>query len=200
MTEIVTAEHEVKAPWLQQEDESPLWYQRFLLYYLPLGPGRNLTQAYIRHLKAEKPERAERLENSGRYINTSKEWSEAARKYEWMQRAVAFDTFNAIEMRQHVQEAREVLIKNTKKAAETLVNNLGHPRQGVAAAKEILDRAGLPGAHVVGHGQITPYSADDFNKAQAEIADWEQKIRGEIVEGDFREPDSDGESESASDT
>ena len=51
----------------------------------------------------------------------------------------------------------------------------------MAAAKEILDRGGLPGTHLVGVGRIEPYTADDLRKAEADVSDWEKRIRGDTV-------------------
>lgn len=190
----------IVAPWLRLEDEKSTWYNRFLLYYLPLGPGRTLTQAYVRYLEAENAEAAEEKKASGHSINAASHWSEMARVNDWRERADAFDRYNATDFLQRVQEAREVLVRNTKKAAQTLVSSLANPRLQVAAAKEILDRAGLPGARIVGHKQLQPYSADEFNAAQAEIRAWENKIRGEkVIDGDVRDPDADGEANSSPD-
>lgn len=202
MSDMITVEKEeaIVAPWLMLEDESSTWYNRFLMYYLPLGPGRTLTQAYLRYCENEKPETAEKIRNREYYTNASSTWSKACAEYGWRSRAEAFDRYNALEFRHHVQAARKHLVEHAKDAAETLVKNLASPRQGVVAAKEILNRVGLPSATVVGHGNITPYSADDFNKAQAEVGEWEKKIRDEeVIEGHVRDADSDEGSESDGD-
>jgi hypothetical protein len=202
MTDIITTDKEeaIVAPWLMQEDESSTWYNRFLMYYLPLGPGRTLTQAYLRYCENENPEVAEKIKAKEHYTNVASQWSRACAQYDWRLRAEAFDRFNALEFRRYVQDARKHLIEHAQDAAETLVKNLASPRQGVVAAKEILNRVGLPSATVVGHSNITPYSADDFNRAQKELEEWENKIRDEeVIEGDVRDADSDGRSESGGD-
>ena len=187
-------EEQISVPWLQLEGESGLWYSRFLLYYLPQGPARTLTQAFVKHLKAEKPELAEEKEAQGHYITAQRTWVEAARKYRWRERAEEFDRHSVMEFQQHVAEARRTLIQNAGEAAKTLVANLKNPRQGVAAAKEILNRAGLPSATIVGHTRVQPYSTDDFIRARAELENWENKIRDEVIEGEARDadPESDG--------
>jgi len=185
----------ITVPWLMQENEPSKWFNYFLMYYLPLGPGRTLTQAYIAYLKIEKPEIAEAKEASGRYINTTRNWSETARLWHWRERAEAFDRYNSVSNAQVVAKARAKLVESAEKAATALVENLTNPRLAVQAAKEILDRAGLPSAHIVGHANLTPYSADDFNKAQEEMKAWEEQLRGKVIDGtasDIEEEGSNG--------
>lgn len=64
--------------WLQQDKEPDSWYRRFMSFYLPLGPSRNLTRAYLRCLESEEPEKAFAKKSAKGYINTSPQWSEIA--------------------------------------------------------------------------------------------------------------------------
>lgn len=171
----------VEIVWLQQEEESDLWYRRFMSYYLPLGPSRNLTRAYVRWLETEKPEKAEEKKSAKGYINITKEWSAIARRWQWRERADAFDLYTAGENFAYVDKARELLLRSTEAAAQALVENLKNPRLAVSAAKEILDRGGLPGTHLVGVGHIEPYTADDLRKAEEDVNKWEKQIRGDAV-------------------
>lgn len=174
----------IVVPWLQVENEPAMWYRRFMMYYLPLGPNRNLTRAYLKWLETEKPEKAAAKKATRAFINTSKEWSVHARKWKWRERAEAFDLHCSSEIFGYVDQARETLMKSANDAAEALVNNLTSPRLGVSAAKEILDRVGLPSTHLVGVGKIDPYSADELHRAEREVADWEKNIRGNVIDGE----------------
>jgi hypothetical protein len=173
----------IVAPWLQIDEEPILWYRRFMMYYLPLGPNRNLTRAYFKWVETENPKRAAKLKANRAFINTSKEWSVHARDWKWRTRAEAFDLHCASEVFAYIDQARETLMKSANDAATALIENLKNPRLGVQAAKEILDRVGLPSTHLVGIGKIEPYSADELRKAEEEVADWERNIRGDVIDG-----------------
>lgn len=182
-------EESITTPWLMQEGEPSLWFNRFLKYYLPLGAGRTLTQAYLFYLKEENPELAAAKEESGRYINTTRSWSENARIWHWRERAEAFDRFSALDFARTVAQARNKILENSLAAAEALVSNLTNPRTGVQAAKEILDRAGIPSTHIIGHANLTPYTADDFNQAEKEVKEWEEQLRDKVIDGESRDPE-----------
>jgi hypothetical protein len=72
-------------PWDQmtEEGENNLWYSRFLLY-LQMGPARTLSGALRLADRAEG--RAEHSEPYGAY-------KEAAKKYNWAERAEAYDAY-----------------------------------------------------------------------------------------------------------
>lgn len=164
--------------WLQEAEEPTLWYRRFMAYYLPLGPSRNLTRAYLKYLTAECPEIAIQKKASRGYINAAASWSEKAREWHWRMRAEAFDLYTSSENFSYVDKARDILLQGTEAAARALIESLKSPRLAVAAAKEILDRGGLPGTHLVGVGRIEPYTADDLHRAEQDVANWEKQIRG----------------------
>ena len=184
MSELVVQERNlVVAPWLQVDKEPIFWYRRFMTYYLPLGPNRNLTRAYLKWMETEKPEQAARKKASRAFINTGREWSVMARDWKWRERAESFDLHCSSEIFGYVDQARTTLMKAANDAANALIANLANPRLGVAAAKEILDRVGLPSTHLIGVGKIEPYSADELRKAEEDVANWEKNIRGEVIDG-----------------
>lgn len=167
--------------WLQQEGEPDLWYRRFMSYYLPLGPSRNLTRAYVQYMKNEHPEAITTKKAAKGVVNTTSNWSDNSRLWHWRERAESFDLYNAGENFSYVEKARDILMQGTEAAARALIENLQNPRLAVAAAKEILDRGGLPGTHLVGVGHVEPYTADDLHRAEKEVAEWEKQIRGDTV-------------------
>lgn len=180
MSDLIRTES-INIVWLKQDEESDLWYRRFISYYLPLGPSRNLTRAYMKCLSVEKPEIVAAKEASGKVVNIMFTWSDNARMWHWRERADAFDLYNAGENFSYVDKARDILMRGTEAAAQALLDSLKSPRLAVAAAKEILDRGGLPGTHLVGIGHVEPYTADDLHKAEKEVAEWEKQIRGDTV-------------------
>lgn len=180
MSDLIRSET-IDIVWLQQDEESDLWYRRFMAYYLPLGPSRNLTRAYVKYMSVEKPESATVAKAAQGHVNIVSSWHEHAHLWHWRERAEAFDLYNAGENFSYVDKARDILMQGTEAAAKALIDSLKSPRLAVAAAKEILDRGGLPGTHLVGVGRVEPYTADDLHKAEKDVADWEKQIRGDSV-------------------
>lgn len=137
-------------------------------------------RAWLKCIEIEQPERAARQGKNNK--NAASQWSEKSREWKWRERADAFDLYNASEYAGVVDQARATLLKSSDEAAKALVANLTNPRLAVAAAKEILDRAGLPGTHIVGVGHLEPYTADDLRKAEEEVSSWERQVRGDIID------------------
>ena len=71
---------EADYPWLRREEESALWYARFVTY-LKLGHHRSLTNVY----------RIENSFDSSQRVTISPAWYDAAHDFEWKERAAAFD-------------------------------------------------------------------------------------------------------------
>jgi len=116
-------------PWERQRDEkgeleSNLWFGRFWNFYLPQGSDRSLLAAY----------RAWRVQRGadGRDIRSvAKSWERAANKWNWKQRAEAWDEHNRQEL-EIEWEARRKQIKDREwKGAEKLLERaekmLGYP-------------------------------------------------------------------------
>ena len=77
-------------PWMFQDTDDVEWYDRFMKYYLVLGPARNILKAYRMFLEAEKPNRAIEFARRPNVVAT-RDWSTAAREYDWLERSAAFD-------------------------------------------------------------------------------------------------------------
>jgi hypothetical protein len=161
-------------PWQRIEDEPWLWFGRFTKYFLPQGPGRSLYHAYELMVAAEHPEVAEARRKAHKEKMTSiAVWSRMAKDWHWRDRSKAFDRFTYQSAQAHVDLARITLLSSANKAAGALVDALTNERLKVAAAKEILDRAGLPGTVNVGIGPADKFTADELRAAEDEISDWE---------------------------
>ena len=65
--------------WERMAGESIAWYGRFKLF-LSLGPTRSVRQAYLRHLHMQT-----------RTSGTSPSWLDAANRWQWRERADAWD-------------------------------------------------------------------------------------------------------------
>ena len=174
---------EAEYPWEQMDGEPQLWYRRFTSYFLVSGPGRTLYGAYelmvstefpsvakARKIAAAKPDAKPRAQ-----AITS--WGKVAKTWRWRERSMAFDRFTYKAASAQVDRARITLLGSANKAAEALVSALSNPRLQVAAAKEILDRAGLPGTINLGIGQIEKFTADELNQAEQEVAAWESQTQ-----------------------
>lgn len=172
-TDIISPEQE-NYPWLPMEGEPEFWYNRFRNYFLPQGPGRSLLEASTRMVIAEHPEVAEARKLSEKKAHTSVySWHQKAREWNWIARARAFDKFSYSRATAVVELARVTLLENSNNAAIALVEALKNDRLKVAAAKEILDRAGLPGTTNIGLGPIEKFTADELHEAEEDVKRWE---------------------------
>lgn len=173
----------IEYPWRQMEGEPWFWFQRFIKYFLPLGPGRSLIKAYETMVGVEFPEVAEaRRLNEPKKKKATNLWSKRAREWNWRERSKAYDKFTYSEALQEVDKARVTLLRSADKAALTLVGALTNARLCVAASKEILDRVGLPGTTNVGLGPIEKFTADEFRQAESEVDAWEAQSQKQISE------------------
>ena len=159
--------------WQRMEDEPWLWFTRFTNYFLPQGPGRSLFQAYQLMIVTERPEVAAARKAAKKEPASITIWSRYATKFNWRERAKAFDRFTYQKAQAQVDLARVTLLSSANTAANALVEALQNERLKVAAAKEILDRAGLPGTTNVGIGPADKFTADELRAAEEEISDWE---------------------------
>lgn len=164
---------DLNVPWNQLDGEPDEVYDLFTRFYLPLGPSRTLLKAYLMFLAETQPAKSEKYAVVGK-ASADPKWSLWANGWNWRTRAQAFDSMQYTAAMATVQEARRIILENVARAAQALVDKLDDPRLGVAAAKELLDRGGLPAASVVGHANLTPFTTDDFNRASRELEEWQQ--------------------------
>lgn len=168
------SEETIAYPWLQMENEPEIWYQRFVKYYVGLGTGRTLLKAMMAYLQQEEPEVYERaLINPRESASTA--WSNAAKVWMWRDRARSYDMIRLQNAHKLREEAEAILLESAPDAAKALRESLENPKLKVAAAKEILDRSGLPGT-IVRENRVVPFTADDLQQATREVADWEQSL------------------------
>lgn len=90
---------DVVRPWARQEDEPIRWFERFDLYYRPLGGERSLLAAYKGWYKAEKGRDSQAVSAPG-------SWREASQKWFWQSRAEDWDTYQQSIREREEQEAR----------------------------------------------------------------------------------------------
>ena len=103
-------------------------------------------------------------------------WIRAYIDWEWLKRSVAYDESQVEEAVAAVRQAQLNLRLSTVKAVETLISNLDSPRNGVQAAKEILDRGGVP-AHTTSDVITTVnINSDEMAEATKEVEEWEKKM------------------------
>ena len=161
-------------PWARQENEPLEWYGYFNDYYLALGPSRSLRKAFMTYLGINDPDSVEYYAERPN-MNAAKEWTRMYSGWDWRIRAREFDRATMLESRAIVAEARKILFESAKSAADALKDALKDPRMRVAAAKEVLNRVGLPAVTHV-DVNVRPYTADEYNKASEEVGEWEKKL------------------------
>jgi len=152
------------------ENEPFIWFERFSKFFLPLGPGRTLSKACSLDRAINDPDNP---------IDTNRgapeDWSVASNEWDWRERAEEYDTF-MFEDEGVVELAREMLKNSTMDAVNALHKSLENPRIAVQAAKEILDRAGLPATTRVNVSTI-PFTADELAAAAEEVKQWEKQTK-----------------------
>lgn len=171
-TEAAAAEY----PWEQRDGEPWMWYQRFIQYFLPQGPGRSIYKAYELMVATEHPDVAKAREEASKLKSTATtNWSKKATEWDWRERSKAFDRFTYKAAQANVDSARIILLDSAAEAARALKSALANPRLQVAAAKEILDRVGLPGTVNVGVSAVEKFTADELKAAEEEVDVWERQ-------------------------
>jgi len=163
-------------PWTQRTDEANEWYDKFMLHYIPLGPTRTLLQAYLSYAKASATSSDQAvmvIANPPKSAPAN--WSTVAREMDWRKRALAYDAEQSKDLVNTMTQAKQVLQAATLDAAVALRNALSNPKFAVAAAKEILDRGGLPAVtlHAI---KLMPFTADDLAQATREVEEWQRNL------------------------
>jgi len=89
-------------PWSQQENEPLMWYERFIIYYLPLEMGnRGVAQAA-------------KLCTKSQYVSPT--WYAARDKYDWERRAAAYDKARLTHRREMIDTVDLAVEDEIKKA------------------------------------------------------------------------------------
>lgn len=161
-------------PWHPLEGEPSEWYTRFERFFLMRGPARSVQSAYRLWVTSE-----------GREVGTkgmkdvTNVWTEMSRRYSWKARAFAYDGEINRRIMLQVEEASRRLRNAAPQAVDALVAALASPRLQVAAAKEILDRAGLPAVTRQEIRTHMSFTTEDMEEAHAEVAEWEKHLLDE---------------------
>lgn len=119
--EVVSEEAEKKHPWEKMPGENSLWYGRFSRY-LEAGTGRTFQEVY----NAE-----QETAGKGKKTTIAKSWSNASKKFRWVERSATYDDWRraekereAVEFRRREQEqlleARDELRKGELALAQRL--------------------------------------------------------------------------------
>lgn len=160
------------------EDEPLHWYEVFKRYYMLTGLSRSVRKAYVQYLENEKPD-SDQLSRAMRDKighRTGHYWYDIALKYFWKERANAWDLERTDEFKKEVQEARILLMGLTPEAVAALESALQETRSRVQAAKEILDRAGVPATTRVDVDATIQLTADEMAAAKDEATEWENSM------------------------
>ena len=164
-------------PWDQQEGEDDNWYLKFERYYLLKGLARSIRGATAYFMRETNPEQYERRKNDK---TLSMQWYAIADQYDWYPRALAYDRWMNQQLRKEVENTIRKMMELTPDAVAALQQALSSPRLGVAAAKEILDRGGVPAKSIHEIEQrTTVITSDDLAKAKEDAEKWARENFGE---------------------
>lgn len=142
----------VEQAWEQLSGEPNNWYARFR-HYLLLGNGRSLYNAYCKSTK--KPNK-----------QVPGAWKDAAKKWDWFNRAHAWDINELEKLGRQVYEQQMDEIKNEMEDARLMREK----------ARAILEK--LPLQVQVGDGGVwQPASATEYNSARAMMAEAAKQAR-----------------------
>lgn len=92
--------------------------------------------------------------------------------YNWRERAAAYDAACSLIVIDTVALALETLRDASVEAAEALIEALQNPKTKVQAAKEILNRIGIPATERRETVSVR-VTADDIKRAREEATEWE---------------------------
>ena len=173
---IILSDPEVsfEAPWFQMHKEPTQWFERFNKYYLALGPTRTLMGAYLWYIQENDPIHLEEIKQRPPR-SAGNVWSHKSIEWSWRERARAYDASLYQNAAKVIEEARTKISAATSDAVDALIGALANPRTAVSAAKEILDRGGVPST-TIHKSAVVHFSADDLNKAREELEAWEQTV------------------------
>lgn len=158
-------------PWWQLADESDMWYNRFERFFLMAGPARSLQSAYRMWVISEGGVLGRKAMKD--VLNT---WNNICREFSWRERASAYDgEINRLILKK-VEASRRRLQDAAPYAVEALITALGDPKFRVQAAKEILDRAGLPATTRQEIRAAVGFTSEDLSDAEKEVREWEEQI------------------------
>jgi prophage DNA circulation protein len=167
-------EEKITEPWDRQPGEPSRWYVIFVKYYLTMGLARTVRGSYLRYLKEAEPDK---YESEKAYSTPPKHWRDMAAKWSWKERAEAFDEWQTDLSMATVEEAARKLRLAAVDAVAALVLALGTMRYSVQAAKEILDRSGIPATVRQEMAGALNLTSDDLAKATEEVKKWENEHR-----------------------
>jgi hypothetical protein len=158
-------------PWDQKEGEPERWYHIFVRYYLGSGFRRSVRQAWLAFVK----------ENDGDEVykevlhdHPPADWYSMATRWQWYDRAEAWEDEQTELSMAAVSESATLLRLATVDAVKALILALRSDKYAVQAAKEILDRGGLPSTSKVEGSTAVLFTSDDLAKAQEELEQWRQ--------------------------
>jgi hypothetical protein len=158
--------NEVKL-WDRMHGEPQRWYTIFVNYYLPQGPGRSVRRAHTLYSK-DHPE----IEPSE---YTPVTWFKMAEKWQWKERVDAFETEQNDLARATIDYAAKLLRLLTVDAVQALQIMLKSDRYAVSAAKEILDRGGIPATSIQELAAKVDITSDDMAEAREQVEKWERE-------------------------
>lgn len=159
-------------PWDRQEREPSRWYLIFIKYFIGMGINRSLRKAYLKQKQEESEEAYEKAIATRGCPNV---WYQMATRWNWKERAEAWDEEQTLLAITAVEEAAKKLRLLAPSAVEALALSLASEKYRVQAAKEILDRGGLPSVSKQEVQKTIEMRAEDIEEALKDVDEWEEK-------------------------
>jgi hypothetical protein len=97
---------EEQYPWAQQEGEPDLWYGRFNRFRL-MGTRRSVNAVFRREFQ-----RTARIRENQRGLEAGGDWYDTAKRWNWEQRARAYDEYQRAKEDQIIAEERERVLRS----------------------------------------------------------------------------------------
>jgi hypothetical protein len=158
--------------WDQKEGEPARWYHIFTQYYLGAGFRRSVRQAWLNFVKENDGEEAWK---EVVHASPPSEWYQMSVRWQWYDRAEAWEEEQTELSMAAVSEGAKLLRLHTVDAVKALILALTSEKFAVQAAKEILDRGGLPSTSKIDATGAVLFTADDMAKAQEELNNWRRE-------------------------
>lgn len=185
---------DVTQPWARQPKEPTQWYDRFQRF-LFLGVTRSIYQTYIAERREKAKSAAAKKKVKGDYsdrVGMPKSWSEAARKWQWKERATAFDDAERKKRDEFYAAQSDVILRSGFASRFARIAELNLLAEMLQIEVRTEDKRWLPDAKWIGGEfgervdmvRFNSAVVEQYRKTLEDIAvEMGERVRGVKVEG-----------------
>jgi hypothetical protein len=145
---------EERKAWEQMSEEPDLWYSRFTHYRLMMF-GRSIAAVF-------KEEYSNKLDNTRKSTEPDGTWYEIARKWEWKERAAAYDAHWVEEQDAIIKQEREIALRSGFAIQHKRVQSLDKVLNRLLEMAEHEDKVWIRDVKSIGAGPAA-YEAEIFH-------------------------------------